>query len=96
MHCYLLFVTGGAVQIVLDVALLADASDTNPDLQVVDLFALQMMQVDELEEVFTHCTVEVTLTETGSLQLVFKKMNRNSGNICYEKAQVTCWGWTRT
>lgn len=80
---------GGSVQIVVDVDAITDASETNPDLQVVDSFTLQLLQVEGLANITSRCIVEVGLTSTGNIQIVFKIKNLDEdADFCHQASKV--------
>lgn len=80
--------TGGSVQIVVDIDAITDASETNPDLQVVDSFTLQLLQVDELANISDSCAIEVGVTETGAVQLVFRSLSEEDTEFCFQASKV--------
>jgi hypothetical protein len=86
-HCHLSN-AGGSIQIVVDVDAITDASVTNPDLQVVDSFTVQLLTVQELANISEQCSVEVGLTDVGHLQIVFKSLSENA-EFCFEASQVS-------
>ena len=87
------YFSGGSVQIVVDIDAITDASDTNPDLQVVDSFTVQLLTVEELVNISDRCTVEVGLTSVGHLQIVFKSLLEDA-EFCFDASKVCVDLWT--
>ncbi len=76
------------MQIVVDVDALEDASETNPDLKVVDLFTLQLLEAEVLANISGRCSIAVGLTETGSVQIVFKTISDGNDKFCFQTSKV--------
>ena len=73
----------------MDLDAITDASDTNPDLQVVDSFTLALLEAEVLANISNRCSVEVGLTDTGHLQVVFNTLAAEFADFCLQISNVS-------
>ena len=60
----------------------------NPNLRTVDTFTARLFDIDELKDISRQCLVEVSLTITGYIQVVFKTLARQYTSLCHQKSKV--------
>lgn len=72
----------------VDLEAVADAAITNPDLKVVHSFTLQLLKVDALANISNRCYIDVGLTDTGHVQIVFKSISNDNADYCYQISKV--------
>ena len=82
--------TGGATTLAIDRVALDDASQTNTALRTVDEFAGQMATAELFSELPGKCELEVVLTNTGDLQMLFCATSTEHAQFCMDKSEVRC------
>ena len=88
--------TGGATTLAIDQEALDDASQTNTALRTVDEFAGQMAAAELFSELPGKCELEVVLTNTGDLQMLFCATSTEHAQFCMDKSEVCCKEKTTT